>query len=39
MFSFAVLIGVIWQWKKIPTEKNIVIPLGLILGGLLGNLY
>ncbi|MBD3164555.1 signal peptidase II [Candidatus Woesearchaeota archaeon] len=38
ILSFAVLAIVAYKWKKIPEDKNITIPLGLILGGLLGNL-
>ena len=33
-----IVIGfLIYKWKTIPQEKNISIPLGLILGGLFGN--
>ena len=38
IFSLGVLIGIIWKWDKIPKEKSASIPLGLILGGLAGNL-
>lgn len=39
IFSIIVLAIVIKKWKKIPSDKNIAIPLGLILGGLFGNLF
>jgi signal peptidase II len=38
IFSLIVVGCVAYYWKKIPSEKNIWIPLGLILGGLFGNL-
>ena len=39
IFSIVVIAGIIYKWKKIPENVNITIPLGLIIGGLLGNLY
>ena len=30
------LIGLIYKWKRIP--KNVGVPIGFIIGGLLGNL-
>ena len=36
VFSFVVLIGLIYKWKRIP--KNVGVPIGFIIGGLLGNL-
>ena len=39
IFSIVVLIGIIYKWKKIPKNFHTYIPLGLIIGGILGNLY
>ena len=39
VFSIVVLIAIIWKWSKIPSGKGYYIPLGLIIGGILGNLY
>jgi signal peptidase II len=36
IFSIVILGAIIYSWKKIP--KNAGIPLGLILGGIVGNL-
>jgi signal peptidase II len=33
-----IIIALIWKWKKIPSEKKIAIPLGLVIGGFIGNL-
>ena len=38
VFSLIVLAAIIYKWKKIPEEKSLSIPLGLILGGIIGNL-
>jgi signal peptidase II len=38
IFSLIILGAIIYKWKKIPSEKNVSIPLGLITGGLIGNL-
>lgn len=38
VFSIIVLFVMIYKWKKIPEKLNITVPLGLILGGTVGNL-
>ena len=38
VFSLIVLIALAFKWKKIPQRTGITVPLGLIIGGLLGNL-
>lgn len=38
LFSIIVLAVLIYKWKKMPEEMNIIVPLGLVIGGLLGNL-
>lgn len=38
VFSLAILAILFYNWRKIPKDRNILIPTGLILGGLLGNL-
>ena len=38
LFSLIIFAGIIYKWNKIPEKKGISIPLGLLLGGLVGNL-
>ena len=38
LFPILLLIGIIYYYKNIPQEKNLLFSLGLILGGSLGNL-
>lgn len=37
-FSVAALAAIAYYWKKIPDSYNTMIPIGLITGGILGNL-
>ncbi len=38
IFSFLVLGAIIYKWKKIPAKNKVIIPMGLLIGGLIGNL-
>ena len=38
VFSLLILVVLVYKWKKIPKSVNVSVPLGLILGGLIGNL-
>ena len=37
-FSFIVMAILAYRWKKIPSNINVTIPMGLVIGGLIGNL-